>query len=97
MGKELIEMLKDINKTLDKIIEVDDDKIKKAIDEAFKGEATISMKKYKDGRAETHMEGDKITLLIALAGLEKNMLEKLEVPSLVWEHFRSIVGTTEVK
>lgn len=100
MDKELKEMLKELNEVLrdllnDNITAVNS-KIKNKIQEAFKDEATISIKKSKNGRAKSHIEGSTLAILITLAGLEKTVLEKLNTPNGAWEIIKHTVGTMEV-
>lgn len=97
MDKEILEMLENIKKTLEKVNSKNSGFIKEKIEEAFNEPATISIKKDADGKAETHVEGGSIALLITLAGLEKTILEKLDAPTEVWELIKHLVGTKEVK
>lgn len=99
MDKESKEMLKELNEVLGDLLNDNitgvNSKIKDKIQEAFKEEATISIKKSKDGRAETHVEGSTLAILITLAGLEKTVLEKLNTPNAIWEMIKHTVGTEE--
>lgn len=100
MDKELLEMLKDLNEVLGDLIKDDKDsfksKLQEKINKGFKEKASISIEKFEDGRAETHIEGTNIAVLIALAGLEKAVLEKLDTPKSLWELIKQTVGTIEV-
>ena len=100
MDKELKEMLKELNEVLGDLLNDNitgvNSKIKDKIQEAFKEEAIISIKKSKDGRAESHIEGSTLAILITLAGLEKTVLEKLNTPNAIWEMIKHTVGTMEV-
>lgn len=99
MDKESKEMLKELNEVLGDLLNDNitgvNSKIKDKIQEAFKEEATISIKKSKDGRAETHVEGSTLAILITLAGLEKTVLEKLNTPNAIWEMIKHTIGTEE--
>lgn len=99
MDKKSKEMLKELNEVLGDLLNDNitgvNSKIKDKIQEAFKEEATISIKKSKDGRAETHVEGSTLAILITLAGLEKTVLEKLNTPNAIWEMIKHTVGTEE--
>ena len=101
MDKELLEMLKDLNEALGDLLNDDKNKVinkmQKEINKAFKEKASISIEKFEDGRAETHIEGSTLGILIALAGLEKSVLEKLDVPREVWGLIKRTVGTKEAK
>lgn len=101
MDKELLEMLKDLNEALGDLLNDDKNKVinkmQKEINKAFKEKASISIEKFEDGRAKTHIEGSTLGILIALAGLEKSVLEKLDVPREVWGLIKRTVGTKEAK
>lgn len=98
MDKEIKEMLKELLKDLEeKLDKIDGDfNLKDKINEAHKQPAKISIEKHEDGRAETHIEGTNIAVLIALAGLEKTVLEKLNPPKGLWELIKTSTGTLEV-
>lgn len=90
MDKELLEMF-------NKLKNIMADNVKDSISEAFNEPAKISIEKDADGRAKTHIEGKPLPILIALAGLEKAVLEKLDAPTGVWELIKEAVGTKEVE
>ncbi len=100
MNKELLEMLKNINGVLEDMLGDNKDSVKsklqERINQAFKEKASISIEKFEDGRAEAHIEGTNIAVLIALAGLEKSVLEKLNPPIGLWKTIKDKVGTMEV-
>lgn len=99
MDKELLEMLKGLNGVLEDMLKDSEnnfgDKVQERISDAFKEKASVSIEKFEDGRAETHIEGSNIGVLIALAGLEKTVLEKLDAPKGLWELVKATVGTRE--
>mgnify|MGYP007038467802 CR=1 FL=1 len=101
MDKEFLEMLKSLNGVLEDMLGDSENsftnKMKKRINEGFNEKASLSIEKFEDGRAETHIEGSNIGVLIALAGLEKSVLEKLDVPKGVWELIKHSVGTKEAE
>ena len=101
MDKELLEMLKNLNEVLGDFIREDKDsftnKLQERISDAFKEKASLSIEKFEDGRAETHIEGSNLGILIALAGLEKTVLEKLDAPKGLWELVKHTVGTKEAE
>lgn len=70
--------------------------LQKSINEALKEEATISIKKFKDGTAETNIKGHRLTILITLAGLEKSILEDFNPPKGLWEKIKNVIGVKEV-
>lgn len=101
MDEELKELLKELNSVVKDLL--NDDKVKpnnslkKIFDRAFKQKAIISMEKREDGTAETHIEGSTLGILISLVGLEKSVLEKLKVPTKVFNDIKNIVGVEEQK
>lgn len=101
MDKELLEMLKSLNGVLEDMLGDGKDsfknKVQERISDAFKEKASLSIEKFEDGRAETHIEGSNIGVLIALAGLEKTVLEKLDAPKGLWELVKHTVGTKEAE
>lgn len=98
MDKEFLEML---NGVLEDMLGDNENslsnKMKKRIDEAFKEKATVSIEKFEDGTAQSRIEGSNIGILIALAGLEKTVLEKLDTPKGLWELIKHTVGTKEAE
>ena len=99
MDKEILEMLKDLNEVLGDLLSDDKDSVKsklqERIEKGFTEKASVSIVKFEDGRAETHIEGTNVAVLIALAGLEKSVLEKLNPPKGLWELIKHSVGTRE--
>lgn len=100
-NQELKKMLHELNEKLGKILEEKGDEIEKALNDSISDghneSAYLSFKKDKNGYAEVVMEGTTMSMLIALAGLEKTVLEKTHVPSAVWKTIKETVGTKEVK
>lgn len=99
MDKELETLFKDLNKTLSKFIDKNTDKmvdkIDKELTKAHKEECKLSVEKDKKGHAQVKMEGSTLAILIALAGLEKTVLEKTHVPAGLYEIIKNSVGTKE--
>lgn len=91
MESEFIEMIEDILNELKK------SEFKTKIAEAFKQPAKLSVEKDKYGKGKTTMEGHALAILITLAGLEKNVLESLNVPDVFWEIIKKSVGIKEDK
>lgn len=71
--------------------------LRKEIEKAFNEPVKLSIKKEKDGQCSTEIQGTTLSILIALAGLEKSTLERLDVPPYIWAFVKEIVGTKEVK
>ena len=101
MDKELLKMSKSLNGVLEDMLGDGKDsfknKVQERISDGFNEKASLSIEKFEDGRAETHIEGSNIGVLIALAGLEKTVLEKLDVPRDGWELIKHSVGTKEAE
>ena len=94
--EKMIKKLKELNEILEGVTGGMPNMIKEAIEKGHKEEAKISVHKYADGRAETSVEGSTMGILIALAGLEKTVLEKINVPAGMFELIKDTVGTKEV-
>jgi hypothetical protein len=94
--EKMIKKLKELNEILEGVTDGMPNKIKEAIEKGHKEEAKISVHKYADGRAETRVEGSTMGILIALAGLEKTVLDKINVPAGLFELIKDTVGTKEV-
>lgn len=91
------EILKELNEKLEKLICIEEDGLKKKLEKAFKENATLSIKKYDSGKSEVQIEGSTLGILIALAGLEKIVLKRLNVPKGLYELIKYRVGTKEDK
>lgn len=89
--RELIDIL--LDPTEDKMLELLNEEIKKASKENTK----ISIVKKADGKSCTNLEGSTTAILVTLAGLEKSVLQKLDVPYCVWEYIKEHVKSEEVK
>ena len=87
--KELLEELDgiDFKKMKNKI----DERLQNAIDEP----CIISIDKKQGGEASIIVKGDRLSLLVTLAGLEKQVLEKLECNNSEWEFIKNKIGTRE--
>ena len=97
MDNEIKEMLKDLLKDLgEKLDQMGDFNLQDKLNEAHKQPAKLSIEKHEDGTAETHIEGTNLAVLIALAGLEKTVLEKSNPPRGLWELVKNTTGTMEV-
>lgn len=92
---KMIEKLKELNELLEGACDMPKH-LKEAIEKGHKEEAKISVHKYADGRAETSVEGSTMGILIALAGLEKTVLNKINAPAGLFELIKDTVGTKEV-
>lgn len=91
---KMIEKLKELSELLEGVSDIPNH-FREAIEKGHKEEAKISVHKYADGRAETSVEGSTMGILIALAGLEKTVLNKINVPAGLFELIKDTVGTRE--
>ncbi|MBQ6546496.1 MAG: hypothetical protein IJL74_00665 [Bacilli bacterium] len=88
MDKDLKELLDNLK---DKLMEEMDNKL----NEAKNIPCEISVKTNKKGGAEVKVKGNKVSLLIALAGLENSVLKQLKTSENEFKMFKSIVNTEE--
>ena len=93
--------LKELKKLIGTLLEETSDELAEeltdALIKAYKEKAFISVKKNADGSATTKIEGTNLSVLIALAGLEKNILKQTGVPEDLWEIIKDSVGTKEAE
>ena len=101
MDKDLLKLLKELNGVIEDITKEYKSEtkgnFKKALDKAFEEKASISIEKFEDGKAETHIEGSTLAILVTLAGLEKSILEHTKIPTPIWEAIKDTVGTRDNK
>lgn len=101
MDKDLLKLLKELNGVIEDITKEYKSEtkgnFKKALDKAFKEKASISIEKFENGKAETHIEGSTLAILITLAGLEQTILEHTKIPTPLWEAIKDTVGTRDNK
>jgi hypothetical protein len=89
---KMIDRLKELSEMLEGAKEIPN-YMEKAIKKGFTEEAKISLHKYANGKAETRIEGSTMGILIALAGLEKTVLEKINAPAGLFDLIKETVGT----
>ena len=94
-------MLKDLNGVLGEFLNKNKDEMSKTIEERFeeanKDEFSIKAKKEKDGDVKVELKGERLSILLGLAGLEHTILEKLEVPKDIWEIIKKTVYTEDAE
>lgn len=92
--KEITKMLEE----LEKIVAKNDLKniVEKRLNEALNEPVSISVKKNKNGKAEVKMDGERLAVLITLAGLEQTILRNTDTPVEIWEFIKERVGSMEV-
>ena len=93
-NKKIEKLLNDIKET---IKELNLDNMAETFIEATKDPCEISIRTDNKGGAEINVEGHKLSLLIALAGLEKSVLQQLNCDKDTFELIKNIVGTREVE
>jgi len=101
MDKDIREMLNDLKEMLEIATSEDfknaKDKFSKLMEEGLKQPCKITIEKYKDGKAKTGIEGNRLSLLITLAGAEKGILKQLSCSNEEFEFIKNFVGTEETE
>lgn len=101
MDKDLLKELKELNGVIEDITKEYKSEtkgnFKKALDKAFEEKASISIEKFEDGKGKILINGSALAILITLAGLEKGILERIKIPTPLWEAIKDTVGTREDK
>ena len=101
MDKELEKMLKDVNGVLGDYLDKNKDKMSKMIndrfEEASKKEFKITTERDGSGKVKVKIIGERLAVLQGLAGLEKTLLKKFEVPELIWEMLKDAVDTEDAE
>ena len=96
MEKEINE-LKELFDGKEKVNEKLKKQFYEAMEKAIKEPCEIIVKKDKDGYASCKIEGYRLPLLIALAGAEKSILEKLNSSEEELEFIKGFIGYKEEK
>ena len=98
MDKETREMFKELNETLSKFLKRNKEKsIIDRLKEASKDEFKIVVERGKDGITNIEVEGERLAILVGLAGLENHLLKELETPDEIWEIIKQVTDTEEVE
>jgi len=84
--KEILEKLKELKS---KTLNTND--LKEALSNAYDGKVSIKFE-YDSGQSEASIEGNRITMLIALAILENIILEKTKAPTKLYEVIKKAVN-----
>lgn len=100
MDKELLEkmekMLEDLKEIETHVFNNDKsslgDNLFNKLEKAFNEEIKVSIETHKNGVSKVEAKGSNIGLLVALAGLEKAILEKINPPKGFWEIIKNSVG-----
>jgi len=99
MDKELKEMLNNLKEMLEIATSNDFDKAKEKFSEimgeALKQPCKITVEKNKKGEAKMGVEGQRLALLVTLAGAEKGILKQLKCNNDEFEFIKQFVGTRE--
>ena len=100
MEKEFKEMLKNLKEMLEMVINEDTEKNKEKfsnmISEAIKQPCKITIEKDKRGQAKLGVEGNRLALLITLAGAEQGILKQLSCEQKEFDFIKGFVGSKEV-
>lgn len=100
MEKEFKEMLKNLKEMLEMVTNEDTEKNKEKfsnmISEAIKQPCKITIEKDKRGQAELGVEGNRLALLITLAGAEQGILKQLSCEQKEFDFIKGFVGSKEV-
>lgn len=105
MNKEILEALKEALTSLEKMdslfdneeIEKKKQKIMDALEEAIKRPCKIHIDAKKDGKCRVMSEGNRLSLLVTLAGAEKNILNELNCDDKFFQFIKSMVGQEDLK
>ena len=99
MDKELKEMLNHLKDMLEiatsKDFEKAKEKFSEIMDEALKQPCKITIEKNKKGEAKMGVEGQRLALLISLAGAEQGILKQLHCTNDEFDFIKQFVGTRE--
>lgn len=99
MDKELKEMLNDLKEMLEIVENTDIGKAKKKfekmLNEALEQPCKITIEKGKNGEAKMGVEGNRLSLLIALAGAEKGILKQVHCSDEEFDFIKNLVGTKD--
>lgn len=96
MDRELLEKLKELT---DKMIDTMGDKAEKVhnmFNEALNQPCKISVEKGQGDKAQTCIQGSRLSILVTLAGMEKSILRQLNCDSKEFEFIKNSIGSLEV-
>lgn len=100
MEKELKEMLNNLKEMLEIATSKDFDKAKEKfseiMDEGIKQPCKITIEKNKKGECKMGIEGNRLALLITLAGAEQGILKQLSCEQKEFDFIKNFVGSKEV-
>lgn len=101
MNKELLKMLEELNESLGNLLNDNKDiieiKLQERLNKALNEKAIVSIEKFEGGKSKARIEGTNVSILIALAALEKAVFKKINPPKGCWELIKQSVGTREVE
>lgn len=100
MEKEFKEMLKNLKEMLEMVTNEDTEKNKEKFNnmmsEAIKQPCKITIEKDKRGQVKLGAEGNRVALLITLAGAEQGILKQLSCEQKEFDFIKGFVGSKEV-
>ncbi len=101
MDKDIKEMLGNIKELLEIMESKDLTKVKnkfsEMLDEALEQPCKISVEKGENGGAKIEVEGQRLSLLLTLAGAEKGILKQLHCKDEEFDFIKNFVGTKEAE
>ncbi len=101
MNKELNNMLEELKEKLVELISEDFDKkqekVSKMIRENINKPSEIIIKGNENGKTEVTVNGERLALIINLAGSLDNILKTLKVDEDTFNAFRNVLDSKEVK
>ena len=101
MEKDIKEMLRDLKEMLEIVTDKDmgkaKDKFSNMLSEAIKQPCKITIEKDKRGQANVGVEGNRLALLVTLAGAEQGILKQLHCDKNEFDFLKEFIGSKEVK
>ncbi len=95
--KNMIKSLEGIIKLIDQdTMDKSKEKFKNTVSKALNDYCKITIEKDEDGQTRLGVEGNRLSLLIALAGAEQGILHQLNCDEDEFEFIKSFIGTEEV-
>lgn len=92
--KEMLNGLKDVLETMQKM-DFGKGKFKELMEKSVKEPCKITIEKNKKGECKMGVEGQRLALLITLAGAEQGILKQLSCNESEFEFIKNLVGTKE--
>lgn len=97
---ELKEVLSDLKKIFDEKENTPENAKKmfyELLNRAINEPCEISIKKEKNGYAQASINGERLSLIVTLIGLEREVLNKLKCPKEEYEFIKTFIGSKEAE